>query len=241
MKRHLKWFLPLLFLGLLAPFTPYLDLMVSERFYSPETGFYNNAFFHFLYHYGELFGFATGGLGLSIFFLSYVRPKWKRWRRGSFAIVLTLVIGAGLITNALFKEFWGRPRPKQIEQFGGNHVYRAFWQPNFRTRHDPQKSFPSGHVAMGFYFLSMILVGKRTRNQVLFVGGIVLTAGLGGSLMVARVVQGGHFVSDVVTSPVLMWLVALGVDQLTWGEMGERFLSLQKPRTSQEPDEASAA
>jgi len=241
MKRHLNWFLPLLFLGFFAPFTPYLDLLISDLFYTPEIGFYNNAFFQTLFRYGELFGLATGALASLIFLLSFFKPQWKKWRRGAFAIVVTLVIGAGLLTNTVLKGYWGRPRPKQVEQFGGKHTYRPFWQPNFHTRHDPQRSFPSGHVAMGFYFLSVCFVGRRTKNRTLYVVGFILTIGLGGSLMVTRVVQGGHFLSDVVASLILMWLVASAVDKLTWGEAAERVLFLRPRDTSQEPDEASAA
>lgn len=239
MKKHLKWVLPLLLFIAIAPFTPSLDLAISAYFYKPDGGFSNNTFNFIFFHYGEIFGLATGAFAALIFLLSFLRSKWKKWRQGSFAIVFTLIIGAGLLTNVLLKGYWGRPRPKQIVEFGGNHLYRPFWQPNFDTKYDAQKSFPSGHVAMGFYFLSLCLVGKRTKNPSLLVAGIILTIGLGGSLMLVRVAQGGHFFSDVIASPVLMWLVALGIDRLTWGGAGERALFLKQLDTSQEPDEIS--
>ncbi len=239
MKRHLDWFLPLLFLGAFAPFTPYLDLAVSERFYTPESGFYNNAFFQSLFRYGELFGLATGALASLLFAFSFFGPRWKKWRQGAFAVTATLVIGAGLLTNVLLKGYWGRPRPKQVEQFGGKHAYRPFWRPDFHTRSDPQRSFPSGHAAMGFYFLSICFVGKRMKNRPLFAVGFILTVGLGGSLMITRVVQGGHFLSDVVASPIIMWLVASAIDKFTWGEYGEKVLLLIPLGTSREPDAPS--
>lgn len=239
MKRHIGWIFPVFFLGVLAPFTPYLDLAVSESFYTPGTGFYNNFFFQTLFRYGELFGLATGACASLFFVLSFFRSKWRKWRQGSFAIIATLVIGAGLLTNVVLKGYWGRPRPKQVEQFGGKHLYRPFWRPDFHTRHDPQKSFPSGHAAMGFYFLSIYFVGRRMKNRPLLTVGMVLTVGLGGSLMVTRIVQGGHFLSDVMASFILMWLVAKAIDKLTWGEWGERILFLKPHDTSQEPDEIS--
>ncbi len=241
MEKHIKWFLPLLFLAGIAPFTPALDLSSSGFFYSPETGFVDDPFFTFLFHYGELFGLATGGLAASIFLLSLIKPSWKKWRRGSFAVVLTLIIGAGLLTNTLLKGYWGRPRPKQIEQFGGHQEYRPFWKPNFHAASEPHRSFPSGHVAMGFYFLSVCLLGRRIKNRPLFVMGVILTACLGGSLMVTRVAQGGHFLSDVLVSPVLMWFVALWIDAFTWGEAGARVLFLKQSDTSLESDDAAAA
>lgn len=215
--KHLKWLAPLFFLAALAPFTPTIDLYVSSLFFipSPLGGkgvFYNNGFFHFLFRYGELFGFGCGALAGLAFLLSFFKPKWKKIRYQSLAIGLTLIIGAGLITNCFFKEYWGRPRPKEIIEFGGKHTYRPFWRPDFSNRQDPQRSFPSGHVAMGFYYLSLSLAAKRHKNQLLFFLGLSLTLFWGGGLMVARVAQGGHFVSDVLAAALLMWLVALGID-----------------------------
>ncbi|MEZ5314909.1 MAG: phosphatase PAP2 family protein [Chlamydiales bacterium] len=231
MKKHLIWLLPIIFLIIFAPFTPYLDLMVSEYFYSPERGFYNNRFFQILFLYGELFGLALGAFAFLLFIGSFLHPHWKKWRQGAFTILATLVLGAGILTNVLLKGYWGRPRPKQIEQFGGHQAYRPFWKPDLGNHQDPQRSFPSGHVAMGFYFISIYLLGIRMKNRLLTLFGLILAIGLGSSLMVTRVVQGGHFLSDVVVSPILMWLAALGVDKFTWGKWGEKILFLTNQKT----------
>ena len=143
-----------LILSLLAPFTPTIDFYCAEYFYTPETGFYNNAFFACLFKYGELFGLATGVFAAGVFALSLFPPEMEKMEERGFDDGLTLALGAGLMTNLGFKEYWGRPRPKQVVEFGGKHAYRPFWNPDLHTRHDPQRSFPSGHVAMGFYFLS---------------------------------------------------------------------------------------
>lgn len=226
----------LLFFALFSLFSQPIDLYVSGLFYSPEHGFYNDFFFQFLFKYGEHFGLATGILAACAFLLSWVRPQWKKWRRGSLLMVLTLVVGAGLLTNTLFKGHWGRPRPKQIVEFGGKHLYRPFWNPDFDKERDPQKSFPSGHVAMGFYFLSFCFVGRRYQSKLLFRIGLFLTLFLGGGLMIGRVVQGAHFVSDVFASAVLMWYVVRLLDRVTWGGWELRALPSTKPGTSQGPD-----
>lgn len=228
----------ILLLALFAPFTPTLDLYVAGYFYSPEYGFYDNVFFHGLFKYGEWFGLATGGAAASVFLITFFLPKWKKFRRGALAMVLTLVIGAGLITNVGFKGHWGRPRPKQIEEFGGTHLYRPFWRPNFHTKADPQKSFPSGHVAMGFYFLSLCLVGRRYNSKLMFNVGLFLTLLLGGGLMIARVAQGGHFVSDVIVSPILMWYVAKGIVKITWAGSARQGPGSKQSGTSAKPEPA---
>src|SRR5271156_4594628 len=112
----------ILLFALFAPFTPTVDMYVSGLFYSPGQGFYDNLMLHFLFKYGELFGLATGGVVSFIFLFTFVQPKWKKWRRGCLAMVLTLVIGAGLITNVILKGHWGRPRPKQVIEFGGDNL-----------------------------------------------------------------------------------------------------------------------
>ncbi len=219
MKRHLNWLLPILFVALLAPFTPTIDLYVSNLFYNPHEGtFYNCAIMKILFRYGEIFGLLSGGVAAFFLLLSFTKTKFRKYRPGSLALVLTLVIGSGLITNTLLKGYWGRPRPKQVVEFGGKHTYRPFWHPKAQKRDDLQKSFPSGHVAMGFYFLSLCLVGRRYNKRALFQTALFLTIGLGGGLMITRVAQGGHFVSDVLISALLMWLVALSVDKLIFSK-----------------------
>jgi membrane-associated PAP2 superfamily phosphatase len=209
----------ILFLALLAPITPFFDFYCAHFFYSQQNGFYNNAVFASLFQYGELFGLMTGVLTSGICVVSLFYKKWIYWRRGALAMVLTLAIGAGLIVNSGFKEYWGRPRPKQVIEFGGKHEYRPFWRPDFHTT-EPQRSFPSGHVAMGFYFLSLVLVGKRYRSRLLRNIGLVFVICLGGGLMVARVAQGGHFFSDVIVSPIVMWYVAKGIDWYLFTSVG---------------------
>ena len=215
MKRQWKWILPLLFLALFAPFTPKLDMWASSCFHLEGNEFYNSALTQFFYVWGELFGLLVGCAALAILLVTFFAKKWARWRRGALAMVLSLVLGAGLIVNVGIKGVWGRPRPKQIVEFGGKQEYRAFWQPKFGSVNgDHQKSFPSGHAAVGFYYLSLILVGRRYKSRLLTNSGVGLTTFWGSGLMVTRVVQGAHFVSDVVTSSVIMWSVALMLDHL---------------------------
>ncbi len=225
----------ILLLLVIAPFTPAIDLTCAHYFYSPESGFYNNLFFEILFKYGELFGLASGELASAIFLLSCFRPRWRKWRQGTAAMILTIVLGAGILTNLGLKEYWGRPRPKQLIEFGGTHEYRPFWKPDFHTGKDHQRSFPSGHVAMGFYFLSLWLMGKRYNNKLLTYSGLFLVIFLGGGLMVARVAQGGHFFSDVIVSPLLMWYVAKWADRFTSVGWGAQVLRLNRDDTSQPP------
>lgn len=206
MSRYVKWYLPLLLFIGIAPFTPAWDLAVSHYFYHGH--FVENALTTFLFEYGELFGFVVAAAACFCFVF------FKKGRKGALVMILTIVLGAGLLINLGFKEIWGRPRPKQIEQFGGHASFRPFYKPDFAA--EKQKSFPSGHAAMGWYYLALIIVGVREKNRVLLILGIVLTAILGPSLMICRMAQGGHFLSDTLASIVIMWYAALFADFLVY-------------------------
>ncbi len=235
MKKQMKWLAPPLLLALVAPFTPHLDLAVASYFYDGKA-FSEHPYFTFLFKFGEMFGFFFGAVTLLFYLLSWISKKHRHFRQGSLLIGLTLFMGAGVITNAILKEYWGRPRPKQLVEFGGTLNYRAFWQPNFEANREPQKSFPSGHVAMGFFYLSLIVVGHRYNNKMLYYMGVALTLFWGVGLMVARVAQGGHFVSDVLISPIIMWLTVLVIARFTLVEQKETNPSLELNDRSAESD-----
>ncbi len=213
-----KCLLPLLVVLALAPFTPTIDLALARFFYTPALEgkgvFIDNSMTRWMYQYGEELGFLCGGIAAGIFLLSWIIPQYKAYRRGSLTLVLTLVLGAGLLVNSVLKEYWGRPRPKQVIEFGGNHLFRPFYLPNFDDRDEPQKSFPSGHATMGFYYAALCLVARRHSNRWLFFTGISLTIGMGIGLSLTRIAQGGHFFSDTLCAGVLIWFTAVFIDWL---------------------------
>lgn len=209
--------IPLIMLLLIAPFTPEIDLALANYFYNPvQQTFSNNFFFTFFYKWGLLPGQIFGLAAFFVFSFSYLIPRLSKWRKPALQVGLTLAIGAGIITHAVFKDHWKRPRPKQIEQFGGTESFRPFYQPNF-TAVGKFKSFPSGHSAMGFCFFALVIQARREGNKGLFFLGLFLALGLGICLSLSRIAQGGHFLSDTVAAACLMWITAAVCD---WALMG---------------------
>lgn len=207
------WWIPLLLFVAIAPLTPWLDMSISNAIYESR-GFVRqqdptHPVLSALYHYGELPGQIMGVLAALVVVLTYRYRALIRWRAPAFALAFTAIIGAALTINVFFKEFWGRPRPKQIVEFGGPANFRPFYKPLFGKNTDTSRSFPSGHAAMGFLFLSVALIGWYERNRALMITGICLGLGLGIILSYARLLQGAHFFSDVLFSALLMWLMAL--------------------------------
>lgn len=189
-----------------------LDLFFSYLSYHSDTGLFTSSpYILFFYRYGELFGWGLALLSLAILILSFLRPSYKRYQKPTLLLVLTFVIGCGLLINVFFKDHWGRPRPRQIKEFGGTEEYRPFYSPNWQWSKNPWTSFPSGHAAMGFYFITLAILGKRYQSPPLLIAGIFLTLFFGLSLSYARIAQGGHFFSDVVASLAIMWITPLTI------------------------------
>lgn len=218
MQKHWAWLLPIVAMALITPFTPSLDLAVSHYFYDPATGFSESKFFAFMYTYALIPGQLLLFTAAMILFLSTFFKKWKRWQPAALALVLTLGIGSGLIAHVMLKDHWGRPRPRQVVEFGGSQPFRPYYSPNFFHQPEPSRSFPCGHCTMGFYFFSLALVGRRIGSRWLFVSGVALAVVLGFLLSLTRIAQGGHFLTDTLFSALIMWLTAYFCDKLLFAK-----------------------
>jgi membrane-associated phospholipid phosphatase len=158
----------------------------------------------FLYQYGTIPGLVLAVSALFIWIGSYFSERLLPLRRESLLVVLTVIIAAGILVNAVLKQYWGRPRPSQIIEFGGNWQYRPIFPPG-----PPGKgaSFPCGHCAMGFVFLSLLSFYPRSK-WVALSGGLVGII-LGGMLSAARIIQGAHFLTDTLWSMGIVVMVAI--------------------------------
>jgi membrane-associated PAP2 superfamily phosphatase len=162
----------------------------------------------FLYRYGVLAGVLLAAAAMTTFTLSYWYPRrLHAWRRPALYLVLVAALGPGLVVNVLFKDHWGRPRPREVVELGGQERFLPVWAKGS----DPQaKSFPCGHCAMGFYLATPYLVLRRRRRRAAW-AALALGVGYGGMMGAARMMAGGHFLSDVVWSAGMTWLVAFAV------------------------------
>lgn len=185
----------LLVTGLLEMFD--VDRRVAAHFYRPDVGWYlaKAPVWAWLYAYGTIPGLVLTLAALAVCLAGFYTQRLRRWRKPCLLVVLTTIIAAGLLVNAVLKQYWGRPRPDQTIEFGGNWDYRPIFPPG-----PPGKgaSFPCGHCTMGFVFLS--LAAFRRRSKLLAVGGVAAGMGLGALLSAARIVQGAHFLSDTIWS-----------------------------------------
>lgn len=205
-------------LALLAPFSASLDMFVTKTAFdrADGIGFYTNSFFDFIYLYGGLPAAIVAGIAAILLVASFWKPNLIKYRGSCLVLCLTLFFGSLVITHFLLKECWGRPRPRQVVEFGGSQQFRAYYEPLFNSAPEPSKSFPSGHATCGFYFFAFYFLGRRYKLPAIAVLGLVVAIGLGGMLSLARIVQGGHFISDAYVAALIMWLTAYAVDYLVF-------------------------
>ena len=142
--------LPLLFFLLLTPWLSCLDLAASDFFFR-DNAFVSHPLLDAIFHYAIFPAWIIVFSACFLWITAFFQPSWRKWQRAAAACVLTLAIGSGLIIHAIFKEHWGRPRPKQVIAFGGTQPFSPYYQPHFFSP-IPAKSFPAGHPSMGFYF-----------------------------------------------------------------------------------------
>jgi lipid A 4'-phosphatase len=106
-------------------------------------------------------------------------------------LTVALLLGPGLVVNQLFKENWGRARPHEVTQFGGKQRYSAPFELSDQCKGNC--SFVSGHASGAFFILTLSWVfGKRRWFWAGLIVGSIVGAG--------RILQGGHFLSDVIFS-----------------------------------------
>jgi len=183
-----------------------LDRAIAGRFYTPSDGWFlgNRQPWQWLYRYGTIPGIVLAFTSLIAWGVCLVKPRCRSLHRYFLVIVLSAVIGPGILVNGILKTYWGRPRPRQVVEFGGQWAYRHLTEPGTPGKGE---SFSCGHCSMGFLFCALV-VFRRRRPWVAVAGGATGVI-LGGMLGAARMVQGAHFVSDVLWSFGIVLMVVI--------------------------------
>jgi lipid A 4'-phosphatase len=131
------------------------------------------------------------------------RPVLRIDGRTAAFLLLALALGPGLLVNTVLKDHWGRARPSQVTEFGGSAPFTPAPLPAANCQRNC--SFPAGHPAMGFYLVSFAFLVRDARRRHAAEAAAIAAGAVFG---LARVAQGGHFLSDVVFSGLLVWGVS---------------------------------
>lgn len=209
-----------------------LDWQVQNAFYNNASGWFlkNHPVFRFVYHYGNIPALLLAIGGLLLFGLSFQVRRFTRWRRIGLFLTLAMLLGPGLIINAILKDNWGRPRPRNVIDYGGKYKYEQVLSVDPSS---PGLSFPCGHCSMGFFLMVPWFV-LRKRKAALALTSLLTGIGYGALIGAARMAQGGHWCSDVIVSGLIVYLTGavlfyvLKLDRDIWFSPGPQKMSPRK-------------
>ena len=188
---------------------PRLDYAFSRLFLLPDDSF---VFVHSLFWRFLREVFLKGFTAWYVLIVIGCFATWSRlpalfgleFRRWLYLAACSLA-GPLFLVNIVLKEHWGRWRPREIIQLGGNELPTAplDWGGTCTSN----CSFVSGEIAsMVMVFISLAFVTTAWR-PVFYTLAVVM--GLVSAIM--RIGQGGHFLSDALFAGVFMVLTAAGI------------------------------
>jgi membrane-associated phospholipid phosphatase len=121
--------------------------------------------------------------------------------RATVFLIATMVLAPGLLVNVLLKDHWGRPRPIDVTQFGGNQNFVAWWDP--RGNCSSNCSFVSGDVAGAVWTIAPAALAPPHWRALAYAAALALGVGMG----TIRVMAGAHFPSDVIFAGIFTYLI----------------------------------
>ena len=135
------------------------------------------------------------------------RHKFRLDSKAAAYLLFCLIVGPWLLANEILKDNWGRPRPAHLDVTIGTKQY----SPPLIINDQCEKncSFISGEASFGYIWVSLAFIPTfARRRRELFVLGLIIGSGAG----FMRIIQGGHFISDVWYAALFMigtaWILA---------------------------------
>lgn len=186
-----------------------IDFIVSDWFHrpvaSPEEAWpYSRLLIWKLFNKSDIWmvGLLSCGAVFALL-LSQFKSRYKRLRIYAVFILLSLILGPGIIVNLVFKDHWGRPRPRQVVEYGGEQTYVLPL-----SKGTGGQSFPSGHASVGFSYVVFWFIWRRRRPARAF-WALIGAISLGALFGMARLTIGAHFLSDILWAFYIPFLTSL--------------------------------
>jgi lipid A 4'-phosphatase len=128
---------------------------------------------------------------------TFLKPRTKLILIG---FIVGPVIGCGLIANFYFKDNWGRARPINIQEFGGEKIYTQPFV--ISDQCERNCSWISGEASAAFSFITGTIILK---SPIFFILNIIF----GIIVSFCRIAMGGHFLSDNIFAMIFMIYLAI--------------------------------
>jgi membrane-associated PAP2 superfamily phosphatase len=192
--------------GLLCAVDPQLDLDLAALGFDPARHLFVVNAQPWVQHTRSAARILIALLALPAFLAVILKLIWPHRpmlieARAALFLIATLALGPGILTNVVLKDHWGRPRPIDVQQFGGDYRFEPWWDP--RGDCPNNCSFIAGEPSGAFWTLAPAALAPPPLQGVAFGAALVFGVALGAFRMAA----GAHFFSDVVFAGVLMYLV----------------------------------
>jgi len=114
----------------------------------------------------------------------------------------------------VLKHLTAMPRPFNLAMFGGiESMPTYFWAYSWA---EAGNALPSAHAASGFVLLALFFVGVMTGCRKLAAGGFVLGISAGLLFGFLRIMQGYHFLSQVLASGAVLGLYGCVLFYILW-------------------------
>jgi lipid A 4'-phosphatase len=188
----------------LVPLTvlPQIDLGASAAFYQPPDGFPWRETLLGTFVRKVVPRVIIGSIVLCVaaWLIGLIRrsPVAGMTFRRLVYLLTTVLLGPGLIVETVLKPNWGRARPDDLLQFGGVATYTPpLVIAEACTRNC---SFVSGHAAIAFWVTAYAFLVPPLYRARALVAGLIFGSAVG----LMRIMQGAHFLSDVIYAGVIV-------------------------------------
>jgi len=192
--------------GIVFAACPQLDIAISRVFFNEPHRLFPVQHSLVARYLRDVFSYIIAALVAPAFIaiaLKLLLPRRPMLIAGRAAIflIVTLALAPGLMANTILKDYWGRPRPAEVQEFYGPEKFMPWWDP--RGACDKNCSFVAGEGAGGFWTLAPAALAPPAWRAIAYGAALLFGAAAGG----LRLSGGAHFFTDVVFSGVFTFLI----------------------------------
>jgi len=184
---------------------PGLDLALARRFFDPQTGTFPmaaNRTAGLLRDAAMWLSWAIAAPSIVAVVVKLIwpnKPLLVKGRTVAF-LLITIIMSAGILSNAGFKGHWGRPRPSDVIEFRGPWHFKNWWDSSGEC---PKNcSFFSGEATTAFWTYAPAALTPPQARPFAYAGATLFGVLTG----LLRMSFGGHFLSDVIAAGLVTFL-----------------------------------
>ena len=208
---YLKTLTITLLLSIVFFLFPSLDITVSGLFFGQNGKFIATESDWFIYFIRKM---LLPLMALLVFFVPiaavikqiYFKEKILNIPVREWAYLFScLIIGTGIVVNSIFKNLWGRARPNDTIQFGGQEPFTIPWlNVDYCSTNC---SFVSGDVSFFTLSLALLIIFNKTSWNTFAYAAILL-------ISLLRIMEGDHFLSDTIMSFIITYVIIIGLKDI---------------------------